>query len=235
MAGYQINTASLGDGDWTSWISANEKVWKGYIDITVNNWDTTGVPSIAAGGCMELGGSIFYFGDTEAITGTPSTANLNYIMVTASSSNVTASYTTTAPSWIANKGGWYDATEAKRYIGGCGINKHMKFVYDKGRDNLMHKKLEIGEWNIPATTHKNVAHGLPITNIAPPLAVIIRNDVDNVRYPVAFTGEITGDVDIDVDIGPVNVTLSALNGGFFDSVNFNSTDNRGWITVNYEV
>jgi len=134
MAGYQLNTDSLGSTDWTGWINANEKVWKGYIDITVNNWDTTGVPSIAKGGCMELGGSIFYFGDTEAITGTPSTDNLNYIMATVSSTNVALSYTTTAPSWIANKGGWYDATEAKRYVGGCGIDLDNKFTYGQIRD-----------------------------------------------------------------------------------------------------
>ena len=156
MAGYQINTASLGDGDWTSWINAVEKAWKGYIDITVNNYDTTGVPSIAAGGCMEIGGGIYYFGSTEAITGTPSTDNLNYIMATVSSTNVAVSYTTTAPSWIANKGGWYDATEAKRYIGGCGINLGMKFKYDKGQDNVLEKTLDIGDWDMDGTAISRV-------------------------------------------------------------------------------
>jgi len=235
MAGYQLNTSTDGSSDWSGWANANEKAWKGYIGVSLNNWNTTGVPSVAEGGILEVGGSIFYFGDTEAITGTPSTANLNYIMATVSSTNVAVSYTTVAPSWIANKMGWYDATEAKRYVGGCGINKHMKWVYDKGRDNVMEKTLDIGDWNMDGTATITIAHGLPSTAIQY-VQTYIRGDA----------GVSNGPIDLDVGSGAagywqvasdgLNISLFRNEGGTFDSAAYNETTyNRGWITISYEV
>ena len=236
MAGYQLNMSTDGSTDWSEWANAVEKSWKGYLDITVNNWDTTGVPAIAEGGCMELGGSIFYFGDTEAITGTPSTANLNYIMVTASSSNATVSYTTTAPSWIANKGGWYDATEAKRYIGGCSARLGMKWKYDKGQDNRMEKTVELGDWNMNTVNSTTILHGLHMANLRN-AEVWIRDDtaVQTEDLTIAVGGS-SANMGGYMQLTATKIYIFRFIGGRYDSTGWQATSfNRGWATVQYVV
>ena len=91
---------------------------QGFMALSLTNYDTTDVPLIAAGGKIEVAGSLFTFSSSEIITGSLST-NQNYIMLTTSSSSISASYTSDAPTWIPSKHGWYDSsTGVQRYIGG---------------------------------------------------------------------------------------------------------------------
>ncbi len=128
--GYQIVEPSAGDTEWSNFSTLVNNAMQGFIALSLTNFDTTDVPSIAAGGQVEVAGSLYTFASTEAITGSLST-NQNYIMLTTSSSSITASYTSDDPTWVPSKSGWYDSsTGVQRYIGGSATDFSGKWVYD---------------------------------------------------------------------------------------------------------
>ncbi len=133
MAGFQVVEPSAGSTDWTDFSVMFNNVMQGFMALSLTNYDTTGVPLIAAGGQVEVAGSLYTFASTEAITGSLST-NQNYIMLTTSSSSITASYTSDAPTWVPSKSGWYDSsTGVQRYVGGSATDLSAKWVYDGKR------------------------------------------------------------------------------------------------------
>ena len=123
MSGSIIPTPDYKAVDGQSFGTQVEKQRLGFIGLSLTNYDNNSVPQIAAGSCVEISGSIFQFPSNDTITGTPSSGNINYIILTVSGSGdsqtVEASWTTTAPTWNTSKQGWYDATNAKRYVGKC--------------------------------------------------------------------------------------------------------------------
>ena len=129
MAGYQILTPTAGSTDWTSADTQREKQRKGFIALSFGGWDTTDDPVINAGSVVEMGGSLFQFLSTESVGGTITTSNPNYIYITSSSSSLTASATSTAPTWSGAKQGYYDAGGTKRCIGGCWKDRSRKWIY----------------------------------------------------------------------------------------------------------
>lgn len=136
MSGSIIPTPDYRAVDGQSFGTQVEKQRLGFIGLSLTNYDNNSAPQIAAGSCIEISGSIFKFPSNDSITGTPSSGNINYIMLTVSGSGdsqiVTASWMITAPTWNTSKQGWYDATNAKRYVGGCyydGTNYIAKGVF----------------------------------------------------------------------------------------------------------
>ncbi len=123
MSGSIIPTPDYKAVDGQSFGTQVEKQRLGFIGLSLTNYDNNSVPQIAAGSCVEISGSIFQFPSNDTITGTPSSGNINYIILTVSGSGdsqtVGASWTTTVPSWNTSKQGWYDATNAKRYVAEC--------------------------------------------------------------------------------------------------------------------
>ena len=79
MAGFQIVEPSAGSTDWTDFSVIVNDMMQGFMALSLTNFGTTGVPLIAAGGKVEVAGSLYSFASTEAITGSLST-NQNYIM-----------------------------------------------------------------------------------------------------------------------------------------------------------
>ena len=155
MAGYKVSDYGLND-HWAELLETIEKQRKGYIGLSLTNYANNSLPAIEAGGFVEIVGALYGFSSEEAIGGTPTDNNLNYIMV--DPTPVTASWTTTAPVWIANKNGWYNAAETKRYVGECyrdGVEYRNKRVYDENRDirslvrsgMLGHVGVKIGNFN----------------------------------------------------------------------------------------
>ncbi len=129
--GYQVIEPTAGSTDWTEFSVMFNNVMQGFMSLSLTNYDTTDAPSIAAGGNIEVAGSLYTFASTETIAGTsnPST-NLNYILVTTSSSSITASLTTDVPVWVPSKSGWYDSsTGVQRYIGGSATDFGGKWIY----------------------------------------------------------------------------------------------------------
>ena len=100
------------------------------------------------------------------------------------------------------------------------------------------KRLEIGDWDMTATTQVTVAHGLSATEWKTMLEsnVLIRNDSDTVYSPlkslfVPSSGLINGGVSV---IDSTNITLGRYTTGGFDDGAFTSTSyNRGWVTFDY--
>lgn len=96
---------------------------------------------------------------------------------------------------------------------------------------LKTKVLEMGDWDMVATSSISVPHGVDFTKIRS-INIIIRNDGGTIHY----SGVISNGVDAyssGVISSGVNVTRVAA--GVFDSSNFDSTGyNRGWITITYE-
>ncbi len=118
MAGYDIQTPTAGDTDWTSFEDQVARARNGIMQLSLNPITTgTTAPRIAEGSIVGISGSLYYFPSTETVTGTVTTTNTNYIMLTTSSSQITASFTSEVPIWTASKNGWYDATGGKRMVG----------------------------------------------------------------------------------------------------------------------
>jgi len=141
MAGTKINDYAVGQDKWDELLTTIEKQRKGFIALSLTNYDNNSEPAIAAGGYIEISGALYGFTSEEAINGTPSSGNTNYIYI--DTTDLKPYWTTTAPTWSTDKNGWYDSTETDRYIGGCyydGANYTGKWVYTTGqlirKDNI---------------------------------------------------------------------------------------------------
>ena len=132
MAGVKVSDYQLGDSGaqkWTNFLTTIEKQRKGFIALSLTNYDNNNAPQIAAGSVVEISGALYQFESDEAINGTPTSGVVNYIYI--DPADILPYWTTTAPTWSSAKGGWYDSTETKRYIGGCyydGTNYQMKWI-----------------------------------------------------------------------------------------------------------
>lgn len=86
---------------------------KGYMALSLTEYNTSAAAAIAAGSVVELAGAFFTFASDETPTGWSSvvTATTGYIALTASgtagSQVVNANYTSTAPTWRDDLQGWY--------------------------------------------------------------------------------------------------------------------------------
>lgn len=244
MSGYQIVEPTAGSTDWSDFSTLVNFSMKGFMGVSLTNYDSTDIPAIAAGSRLEVAGSMYYFATTEAITGSLST-NQNYIMVTTSSSSISVSYTTNPPTWVPSKHGWYDSsTGSQRYIGGLSTDSGGKWIYETGQQNkydtvreqanyggLKVKIVAMPVWDMDAVAIRNCPHGIgPWANIRS-VTGVIRNDSDN-GYGVVETstyGLAT------ISLGSVNVVLSRVAGGDYDSTQYDSTSiSRGWLTIWYE-
>ncbi len=265
MAGTILGNISVGASSWVSWISAMEKTRKGFLAASLTNPATTAASSIATGSVMELSGSFYVFTDT-AITlaaGTPSAAQAVYYTVipSAGGSTVTVVMEGTAPTWVDSKQGFYaSAASTVRYIGGTYIGTAAtyfnKFIYTPDMlyryllplgetwpefptvkvPTIKMKVIEIGDWNMVATTSVTINHGLSDYLKTREVLAMIRHDNDTFLYPlmgVDASGTLTGGVSA---IAATAITLVRVGGAVrFDNVAFDSTSyNRGWIIIKYE-
>lgn len=97
------------------------------------------------------------------------------------------------------------------------------------------KVIDIGDWNMDATSGAGVTHGLTLSKIRS-VSALIRNDADTIYYPLSGSGTaLVGDVQMVIEgITATLVSLSRQTGGNFDNTAFDSTSyNRGWITIQY--
>ena len=136
MAGTKINDYAVGQDKWDELLTTIEKQRKGFIALSLTNYDNNSEPAIEAGSYVEISGALYGFSSEEAINGTPSSGNTNYMYI--DTTDLKPYWTTTAPTWSADKNGWYDASETDRYIGGCyydGTNYTGKWVYG-AQDNI---------------------------------------------------------------------------------------------------
>jgi hypothetical protein len=114
MAGSLINTYTQLDTDILALQLTSDANFVGKHNISLTNYDTTGVPAIAAGSIVECNGALFEFTADEAVTGTPSNGTV-YIQIIPSTTTCTAAFTNTAPTWSDAKQGFYGTGGAANY------------------------------------------------------------------------------------------------------------------------
>ena len=97
--------------------------------------------------------------------------------------------------------------------------------------------IDIGDWDMDATTTINVAHGLSATEwkTVRSMSGFIRNDADTVYYPITMANGNTFAADVGFGyIDSTNVNFTRLGGGAFDNTSYDQTSfNRGWVTLEY--
>lgn len=102
--------------DWQTLIARDAKGYAGANKVSLTNWDdSTTAPQIAQGSLIDIDGSMAQFAADEAIGGSPSDGEI-WLKFVVSGSTVTPEWTNTAPTWYADKAGWYNAT-GERYSG----------------------------------------------------------------------------------------------------------------------
>jgi hypothetical protein len=114
MAGSLINTYTQLDTDILALQLTSDANFVGKHNVSLTNYDTTGVPAIAAGSIVECNGALFEFTADEAVTGTPSNGTV-YIQIVPSTTTCTAAFTNTAPTWSDAKQGFYGTGGAANY------------------------------------------------------------------------------------------------------------------------
>lgn len=104
-----------------------------------------------------------------------------------------------------------------------------------GAPILREKVLEIGVWDMTATSTVPVTHG--ITNAISRVrgvSIIILNDNESASYD--FNSFISTDTGKTVSIGGTTIVIARNIAGFFNSTNFDTKTvgtNRGWILIKY--
>ena len=114
MAGRIINTYTQLDTDILALQLTEDASFVGKHNISLTNYDTTGLPAIAAGSIIECNGALAEFESEEAITGSPSNGTV-YIQIVPSTTTATAQFTNTAPTWSDAKQGFYGTGAAANY------------------------------------------------------------------------------------------------------------------------
>jgi len=122
MSGIILPTPAYKALDWTAFVTQVEYHRRGFIALSLTNYDNDSVPQIAVGSLVGINFSLFVFASAGSIGGTPQTGT-NYIRLEVSGEGnyqtVDAVWTTTTPTWFDSKQGWYDATGEKRYVAMC--------------------------------------------------------------------------------------------------------------------
>ncbi len=109
---------------------------KGFLAISLTNYDADTEPQIAAGSSVEIAGALFLFPALESITGWAGIGINNdvYVKLVVSGTSVTAEFTTTAPTWSDSKQGWYGTA-------GAALHRYVVKLRKDGSGNYTLKRL----------------------------------------------------------------------------------------------
>jgi hypothetical protein len=137
MAFVKLNTYTASLSDIESLQDTTDGQRRGFDFVTLTNWASgnTSVPAIAVGSVLDINGALFELQSSDLTIGSvPGVATDDlYIKLTVSGgSTVSANWYTTAPTWDAAKGGWYDGTD-----------KVLRFIVDFDGSTTWDNKREI--------------------------------------------------------------------------------------------
>ena len=257
MAGSKLVLPANGAADWSAWVTAAERQWRGYMQISMSNMTGSAESVLQAGSAVEIGGSLYQFTSDEAVTtgwSAITTATVGYMKFVPTSTEVTWQYTAVAPAWDDDKQGWYGTSgnATHRYLGtiykGGTSSYDNTILYENRRyqrENAVsmddtcrkYKEIEIGDWDMQTATVQTVTHTLGALSHRQvrQIDVIIRDDANSEISPLnRYTagGTLEGGCKAMTNSA---FTLERRTGGTFDSTDYNATSyNRGWITVWYE-
>lgn len=95
-----------------------EKQRIGFIGLSIDEWDTGNEPEVQSGSKIEISGSLYEFTAAEDVDPDGNWAGIGNSTIVygyCDANNLKLVLTTTAPTWIDTKNGYYDATETYRY------------------------------------------------------------------------------------------------------------------------
>ena len=88
------------------------------------------------------------------------------------------------------------------------------------------KKIDIGIWDMDSLVLVNIAHGLTLSKIITTTVTIIEDSGE--KHTQRSDGII-------IRTDSANVRINRITSGIFDSIDFSSSSNRGFIIIQYEV
>lgn len=230
-----VTTRAIGD---PTRLADYQNLLRGHIALSMTNMDSTSEPTFT--GTVELNGTILITLSADSGTGWAGLDTSSDVWVYVQSTGAVV-YSATAPSWDADKAGWYNSNDRAiawmRKDSADGY-RYKRFLPNKQESSIVFvERLEIGDWNMDATATHIVAHEMEGASSIYTIRVGIRRDSDAPIYPGRVNNfEVTGvtpDEDGTIDWDGTDITL--YRGASFDSTNYNETSyNRGWITMWFE-
>ena len=115
MAGSILAMPTNGDADWSGFVTIVERTYRGYMGVSISGIGTASAPTVLNGSVIEIGGSVYQFATAEAFTGTVASGETAYMVAVPSGVTCTVEYAASAPTWSAEKNGWY--VESDRFFG----------------------------------------------------------------------------------------------------------------------
>ena len=254
-----VSTPAVGAASWTSWITQQGLTDRGFMRVSLTNFSGTVASAIGTGSVVECAGSIYTATETaiSLATGTASASVAVYIMAIPAAAGTTCTFelNSVAPTWVDSKQGFYaSAASVTRAIGGMYIGTaatyYSKFIYTpemltgyllpSGKTRpILTRIFEIGEWNMVATTTKNIPVGISDYKKIRSISIMIRNDADSRNED--FNSFEVGTAEIlnkYVYADATEIRMYRDTNGRFDNADFDGTAstvvNRGWVNIEYE-
>lgn len=115
-------------------------------------------------------------------------------------------------------------------------SRSRRIVEDNGA-SLRTKVIDIGDWDMDATSSVNVTHGISsLETKIRGVSIVIKADVGDIfDLRTNLERESGAYWDLNTFTGYTEIVLSRVAAGYFDNTNFADTSyNRGWITIQYE-
>jgi hypothetical protein len=104
-----------------------------------------------------------------------------------------------------------------------------------GDSTLLHKTIDIGDWNMDTTSVVSVAHSLDHSKIRSVYIIIYPDNFPSANATPLDYGNSSGNIEGYYEITSTSIACRRVASGFYDSTNFNLTPfNRGEITIWYE-
>lgn len=210
----------------------------------ISNYDNTSEPKIQAGSIIEVGQELYEkAAGEESITGWSGIGNGTqaYIYIVPSGSTATVIFSTTAPTWSDAKNGWYNGNNRALWLvyrtDATTYTNKQRF---KKPGNLYTAVFEIGDWDMDANASGGISHTITDHTKIKSVVVTIRADAgetDSIFYFLSYldASEVLEGGGVSA-ITSNQIALWRMTGGTFDSTVFDQTSyNRGWITMEYEL
>lgn len=211
--------------------------------LHLTEWDTLTVPKLKEDVYIQHGGALFQVQSTDyTIGGAPSNGRV-YIKIARSGDTLVATFVNSAAGYTWNEvyNGFYSGSDQLLpyilYKTASGYEKYLisnlEDPYDISSKLWLEKEIELGDWDMDATTTLNVTHGITDWKNIRSVNVIIKNDNDNQYYPIdQYIGSSFGFWYLTSSF----IVLNRVVGGGFDSLSYDSTSfNRGWVFLKYYI
>jgi hypothetical protein len=265
MAITQINDYAEGDVNLTSLMETLDNAYIGKAEISISNYSGTGASVVEIGSRFENNGTLFEVETAdETPTGYAGISVSTTFYLYYDASGGVFIYAETVPTWSDALQGWYNGNDRAFFSmykdsGGTLYENKAKMLSDSRNteikidtisektegagvsvqavsgEQVFRKIVEIGDWDMTSATLTTVNHGLTDFKKIRDVAVIIRNDPDNIYFNLGTFGTTAG-----VSSGYVGsyqattIGIGRTTGGAFDNSDFNATSyNRGWVYITY--